>query len=57
MATKNDITGDSLVTKASSKEFDTNFSKIEPSCFPLCKELQGSMRKCLTCEWKVEIDD
>jgi len=55
MATRNDITGDALISRLGNKEkFDENFSKIQPSCYPQCKELQGTMQKCRFCDWKVE---
>lgn len=56
MATKNPITGDSLISKFS-KTYEDNFSKIEPSCFKECKELQGTMVKCKLCDWKVHQGD
>ena len=54
MATTNDVTGDHLTSKISQdiKKYEEGLKLIEPSCFPKCNELVGTMSKCRVCDWK-----
>lgn len=54
MATKNDVTGDRIVTKVgkAKKAFDENIKQIKPSCYENCKYLKNTLTKCRVCDWK-----
>lgn len=54
MATTNNITGDRITSKISkqSSSYEEGLKLIEPSCFPKCAELVGTMSKCRVCDWK-----
>ena len=49
---KNEITGDKLISKVNTKEYDKNYDKIFYSCFPQCGYLINTLTKCKTCPHK-----
>ena len=53
MATKNDVTGDTIQSgKGDPKLFKKNLAKIEPSCYKDCSYLKDTLVKCRVCEWR-----
>lgn len=51
MAAKNDVTGDSIISKKPSKKFDEGFAKIKPSCYNTCSYQVDTLTKCRVCDW------
>ncbi len=52
MATKNDITGDSLISKANTKAFEDNFDKIfRKEAKNLCDICGKDLEKVTECAW------
>jgi hypothetical protein len=56
MVAKNDITGDEIKSRGSSKKFKDNLDKIKPSCYNDCKYLVNTLTKCRVCSWKNKDD-
>ena len=55
MATKNDVTGDAIISgKGSKKKFDDGMKLIKPSCLPDCKYLINTLTKCRVCDFRDE---
>jgi hypothetical protein len=55
MATKNDVTGDKIMSgKGDKSKFDIGSKLIKPSCLPDCIYLINTMSKCRVCDWKDE---
>ena len=53
MATKNDVTGDTIQSgKGDPKLFKENLAKIEPSCYKDCSSLKDTLVKCRVCDFK-----
>jgi hypothetical protein len=57
MATKNDVTGDRIVTKVgkAKKAFDEGIKSIQPSCYKDCSYLVNTLTKCRVCDWKPDV--
>lgn len=51
VATKNDVTGDSLISKPSNVKFAEGMKLIKPSCLKDCKYLVDTLTKCRVCSW------
>jgi hypothetical protein len=51
MTSKNDITGDKLVSKKTNKKFEEGFDKIKPSCYNTCSYQVDTLIKCKVCAW------
>lgn len=49
MASKNDVTGDVIISKKPSKKFDEGFAKIKPSCYNTCSYQVDTLTKCRVC--------
>lgn len=49
---KNEITGDKLISKTNTKEYDKNYDKIFYPCLPQCQYLVNTLNKCKTCPHK-----
>ena len=54
---KNDITGDRLISKANTKAYDESYDRIFYSCLPNCKYLIDTLTKCKLCPHKASIWD
>lgn len=55
MATKNEITGDAIISgKGSKKKFDDGMKLIKPSCLADCKYLIDTLTKCRVCDFRDE---
>ena len=51
MATKNDITGDSLISKTNSKEYENNYDKIFRKKESLCDICGKDLASTKECAW------
>ena len=54
---KNDITGDRLISKANNAAFDKGYDLIYYSCLPNCKYLIDTLTKCKLCPHKAAMWD
>lgn len=54
---KNDITGDRLISKANTKAYDESYDRIFYSCLPNCKYLIDTLTKCKLCPYKTAWDE
>ena len=51
MASKNDITGDTIISKKNNKQYEAGYKLIKPICLADCNYLVDTLTKCRVCDW------